>query len=57
MDEQPASPGFEAVWVAQCRELSPGGDESALQGVLGEIAIAQDPAGQSVQSVAGRMNQ
>jgi hypothetical protein len=46
-----------AVRVAQRRELSPGGDEGALQGVLGKVAVAQDSTGQRVQAVAGRVDQ
>jgi hypothetical protein len=57
MDEQSANPGFEAVRVAQCRETSPGGDEGALQGVLGKVAVAQDSTNQHVQSIASRMDQ
>ena len=38
MDEQAPDPGFEAIRVAQGRELAPDGDEGALQGILGEDA-------------------
>jgi hypothetical protein len=57
MDEDFASPRLEAVWVAQCRELSPDGDEGALQGVLGEMGVAQDPHGERVHRVAGQLDQ
>ncbi len=52
-----ANPGLKAGRVAEVRELAPGRDEGALQGVLGEIAVAQDPDGDRVQPVAGRMDQ
>ena len=45
VDEQAPDPGFEAIRVTQGRELAPDGDERALQGVLGEIVVAQDPRG------------
>ena len=57
MDEQAPDPGFEAIRVTQGRELAPDGDEGALQGVLGEIAVAQDPGGQRVHPVAGHADQ
>src|SRR6185436_19159287 len=34
MDEQAPDPGLEAVRVAECRKLAPGGEEGTLQGVL-----------------------
>ena len=57
VDEQAPDPGFEAIWVSQRRELAPDGDESALQGVLGEIVVAQDPRGKRVHPVAGHVDQ
>jgi hypothetical protein len=57
MDEQPTNPGLEAGRVAERRELAPGRDEGALQGILGKVAIAQDPGRDRVQPVAGRVDQ
>ena len=57
MDEQAPDPGFEAIRVTQGRELAPDGDEGALQGVLGEIVVAQDPRGERVHPVAGHVDQ
>ena len=57
MDEHPTQPGLEAGRVAECRELTPGGDEGALQGVLREVGVAQDPGRDRVHPVAGRMDQ
>jgi hypothetical protein len=57
VNEQATNPGLEAIRVAQCRELPPDSDERALEGVFSKIAIAQDPRGQRVQSVAGRVDQ
>ncbi len=57
VDEQPSDPGFEAVRIAERRELAPGRDEGALQGVLREVGVAQDPRADRVQPVAGRADQ
>ena len=57
MDEQAPDPGFEAIRVAQGRELAPDGDEGALQGILGQDVVAQDPGGQCVHPVAGHRDQ
>jgi hypothetical protein len=57
MDEQAADPGVEPIRVAQPRKLTPGGGEGVLQGVLGEMGIAQDPRRDRVQPVAGLRDQ
>ncbi len=57
MDEQPANPSLEAGRVAKRRELAPGRDEGALQGVLREIGITENPDGYREESVAGRVDQ
>ena len=57
VDEQAPDPGFEAVRVTQVRQLAPDGDEGDLQGVLGEHAVSQNPAGEHVHSVAGQADQ
>jgi len=57
MDEQPANPRLEAGGVAERRELAPGRDEGALQGILGKVAIAQDPRGDRIEPITGQMNQ
>ena len=57
VDEQAPDPGFEAIRVTQGRELAPDGDEGALQGVLGEIVVAQDPRGERIHPVAGHVDQ
>ena len=57
MDEQAPDPGFEAIGVPQRRELAPDGDEGALQGVLREIGVAQDPDSDAIHPVAGHADQ
>ena len=57
VDEQAPDPGFEAIRVPKRRELAPDGDEGALQGVLRERRVAQDPGGQRVHPVAGHRDQ
>src|SRR4249919_3850148 len=57
MDEQAPDPGFEAIRVTQCRELAPDGDEGALQGILGEDVVPEDPCGEGVHPVAGHVDQ
>jgi hypothetical protein len=57
VDEEAANPRFEAIRVAQPRKLSPGGDEAALQGILGEMHVAQDPRRDREHPVAGQADQ
>ena len=57
MDDHLADPGFEAVWVAQGGKLAPDRDEGPLQGILGQIAVAQDPDGQRVRPVTDQLDQ
>ena len=60
-DEIDAGVGHEAVQpvverrgVAQPRQAAPGPDQRLLDGVLGEIRVAEDEAGRGVQARAGR---
>ena len=57
MDDHLANPGFEAVRVAQGGKLAPDRDQRPLQGILGQIAVAQDPHGQRVRPVTDRLDQ
>src|SRR6187551_2441720 len=57
MDEHLAEPGLEAVWFPEGGKLAPGVDEGALQGILGQIVVAQDPGGERVHPVAGQLDQ
>ena len=50
-------PGLEAIGLPQARQLAPGRDEGDLQGVLGEVRVAQDPMGHREQRVAHLMHQ
>ena len=50
-------PGLEAIDLPQMRQLAPGRDEGDLQGVLGEVRVAQDPMGHREQRVAHLMHQ
>jgi hypothetical protein len=36
-------PGLEEIGIAQRSELAPGGDQRGLNGILGQICVAQDP--------------
>ena len=54
MDEQAPDPGLEAVRVAKRRELAPGGDEGALQGILGEIGCRAGSGRDREHPVAGQ---
>ena len=51
IDHQPVQPGIEPLDVAQRRQVPPGVQHRFLDGVLGEIGIAQDQAGDRVQSI------
>ena len=52
-NDDPVGPGVEAVRVAQPRQLVPDRDQRLLQGILGEVVVAQDPVGGREQA-AGR---
>jgi hypothetical protein len=56
MDQDPSRPGLEAVRIPQRGELPPDGDERALQGVLGQVVVAQDPGGDGEHPVAGQVD-
>jgi len=49
--EDPIHPGVEAVDVAELRELPPAPDERLLNGVLGQVWVAQDEPGDRVEAV------
>jgi hypothetical protein len=44
-DDQAVAPGLEPVRVTEPRQLVPDGGERLLEGVLGEVVVAQDPVG------------
>jgi len=46
--------GGEAVRITQRPKLPPGRDESGLDGVLGQIGVAQDPIRDRHAPIAGR---
>src|SRR4051812_6646131 len=50
VQEEPVEPGVEAVDVAQCRQIPPAPDERLLDGVLGQVGIAEDEARGGIQS-------
>jgi len=45
-------PGLEAIGIAKRSQLAPGHDERRLNGVLGEVSVAQDPARDRHASIA-----
>ncbi len=45
-------PGLEAIRIAKRSQLAPGHDEGRLNGVLGEVSVAQDPARDRHASIA-----
>ena len=57
MDEETAQPGLEAGRVAQGGQAPPGRDQGALQGVLGQVGVAQDPRGDRIHPVTGQDDQ
>ena len=57
VDEEATQPGLEAGRVAEGGQAPPGRDEGALQGILGEVGVAQDPRGDRVHPVAGQLDQ
>jgi len=54
--EDPVEPAIETLDVAQLGQLAPAPDERLLDGVLGEVRVAQDESGNRVEAVdlAGR---
>ena len=42
--QDPMEPGLEAIGIAERSKLAPGDDEGRLNGVLGQVGVAQDPA-------------
>jgi hypothetical protein len=57
VNEEAANPCLETIRVAQPRKLAPGRDEAALQGILGEVAVAQDPRRDRVHPVARQVDE
>ena len=45
-------PGLEAIGIAKRSKLAPGHDEGRLNGVLGQVGVAQDPARDRHASIA-----
>jgi hypothetical protein len=50
-NEDPIQPGVEALHVPQFRQLAPAADEGLLNGVLGEMGVAQHEPGDRVEAV------
>ena len=57
IDHEAMEPDLEALRVAESRELTPGEEERLLDGVLGPLAIAQDPIGDGVAAVTVEVDQ
>jgi hypothetical protein len=57
VDQQAVEPRIEALRIAEGRQLPPCGDERRLQGVLGQLAVAEDAVGDRHQAVAGAPRQ
>ena len=57
VDENAVEPRLEPIEVAQGGELPPHLDEGHLDGVLGEVRVAQDPMGDENAAVADLANQ
>ena len=55
--EDAVEPRFEAGWVAQASELGPGRDQGGLDGVLGQVDVAEDPHRDRQASVAHHARQ
>ena len=56
-DQDPRRPGLEPVDLAQARQFPPGDDERPLDGVVGEIDVAEDPSRDPEQAVPMRPDQ
>ena len=63
-DEVDAGPHHQAVEpvverrrVTQPRQAAPGPDERLLDGILGQLRVAEDEAGRGVQARAGRASE
>ncbi len=56
VDEDPMEPRLEAIEVAQGGKLPPHLDEGHLDGVLGEVRVAQDPMRDEDAAVADLTN-
>ena len=57
MDDEPAKPGVEPVWIAKRRQGPPGADEAILDPVARELRVPEDQPGSRVQprdGVAGK---
>ena len=52
--QDPVEPGLEAIRVTERAELPPGRDERGLDGVRGEVGVAQDPTRDRHALVADR---
>ena len=56
-DQDPRRPGLEPVGLAQARQFAPRDDERPLDGVVGEIDVAEDPSRDPEQAVPMRPDQ
>lgn len=54
IDDEPIQPRVPTLWVTQRREVTPGMHESILDGILCEVRVPKDEAGDGEESVAGR---
>ena len=52
--QDPVEPGLEAFGVPQGAELSPGGQQRRLHGIVSKVVVAQDPERDRHASVAGQ---
>ncbi len=57
MDEQTMEPRVEPTVLTESAKVSPGADQRLLDGILGRIRVAQDPAGDGEEAVVSRGRQ
>ena len=52
-DQQPMKPRIEAVGIAQAAQILPGADQGLLHGILCQLMVTQDEAGDRKQAARG----
>ncbi len=56
-DEESVEPGFEALWIAELREVTPCEDVGLLDGILRALDIAEDPDRDRVAAVPAEVDE
>jgi hypothetical protein len=56
-DEDPVQPTLEPVGLPELGQLPPAAHERLLDGILGEVRVAEDEAGGGIQARAGRADE